>query len=88
MLRHAVADILFTKVNGEKRQLLGTLNRLLIPDEHLKFKGNVNDPDFISDSSIELPKNIRVFDVQKMGWRTIVIENLINFKVANEGLSE
>ena len=64
------ALVTFTKVNGEKREMLCTTHKDSIPAE-LAPKGT--DKEFN-------PDNIRVYDIDNKGWRSFRINSIISIK--------
>lgn len=53
--------------------MICTLDPNLIPDEHAPKGGGV-----IVDE--EEPTYVRVFDIEKQGWRSIIFDNITNFE--------
>jgi hypothetical protein len=76
-LRRRIVSVTFTKKDGTPRKMLCTLNEALIPDEHTP-KGT--GPRVIVED--EDPENVRVFDVEVNGWRTIIFDNITNVELA------
>jgi len=70
-LRENVCNVKFSKVNGEERDMKCTLNFDVIPEAHLPKDKNAN-----TQNSFEV---IRVFDLEKEGWRAFRIENVKEF---------
>jgi len=72
-LSKAVCNVKFTKVNGEFRDMLCTLNDGYIPKEaHPKVK---NDD---IDKNVDV---IRVYDVTAQGWRSFKVDSVKDFVV-------
>lgn len=66
-LASEVVSVTFTKKDGSERVMRCTKNLNLVPTEH-QPKG---------ESSIEVKEdNIRVFDVEKQGWRSFNYSSL------------
>lgn len=63
--------VLFTKVNGEERDMSCTRNLDLVPSDMLP-KG---------DSNINEEKTIRVFDIKAQDWRSFRSENVKTFEI-------
>lgn len=64
----------YTKKNGEERDALGTLNFDVMGEDNIpKGKGYET-----SDS------NIRYYDLNSEGWRSFIVDNLINWEIAND----
>jgi len=75
LLRENTCQVLFTKVNGEERNMTCTLMHKLIPVEQLP-KGTA-----LTEERKENENTIRVFDVNASGWRSFRIDNIKSFKV-------
>ena len=67
-LRQRECRVIFTKVNGEERDMVCTLNVDMIPEEHAP-KGPAGYYVVV----------IRAFDVNKQAWRSFRVENVISF---------
>lgn len=74
--RHAV-KVTFTKKDGTIREMLCTLAEALIPTEHTP-KGT--GPRVIVED--EAPENVRVYDIENSGWRTIIFANVTKVELA------
>jgi len=70
-LRQNVCQVVFTKVNGETRDMSCTLMEDKIPDE---FKPR--DDDTGVQRTLDV---IRVFDVNANGWRSFRVDNVTTF---------
>lgn len=68
MLREGVCRVIFTKVNGEERDMKCTLETRNIPEE-LRPKTGEKYSDEV----------IRAFDVNKSEWRSFKVANVISF---------
>lgn len=67
-LRERVCRVIFTKVNGEERDMQCTLNMDLIPTEKQPKTGKeYNDA------------VVRAFDINKEEFRSFRVENIISF---------
>ena len=67
-LRQRECRVIFTKVNGEERDMVCTLNTDMIPEEHA--------PKGPAEYDVVV---IRAFDVNKQAWRSFRVENVISF---------
>lgn len=68
---HPINVVTFTKVNGEKRELVGTINLDIIPEEYhpnSEKRYTQSDEVFI------------VFDLENQGWRSFRIDSLISIE--------
>lgn len=70
MLRESVCEVLFIKMNGEKRTMLCTLRFDLLPP---RPAGPIN---VVPDN----PDVVTVFDVEKNDWRRFRLDSLISIK--------
>jgi len=68
-LREGKCRVIFTKLNGEQRDMHCTLNTDLIPLERRPKNGS-------TEYSAEM---IRAFDIDKQEFRTFKVENVISF---------
>ena len=69
------ADIKFTKVNGDEREMMCTTNFSMIPVE--------NHPKVNEDSSnTKTPDSniLRVWDMEIDSWRSIKVDSIIDWK--------
>lgn len=71
-LRNGVCQVSFVKKDGTTRVMHCTLNTSLIPKEHQNFKNG-------TDKTNDLDTHLRVFDVEKEGWRTLIYDNITDF---------
>ena len=69
-LKEGLTEVVFTKVNGERRVMLCTLKETEIPAEHLVPSEN---PKKLSEDVI------RVWDIEAKGWRSFRHDSVINF---------
>lgn len=70
-LREGVSEVVFTKVNGEKRTMTCTLNMGLIPSDMVPTTdGNVTK---VNESVI------KVFDLDKEAWRSFRVDSVESF---------
>jgi hypothetical protein len=74
-LRSAVCRVVFTKVNGETRDMRCTLVRDMIPSDQTP-KSTYDDDDLKSSLDV-----IRVFDLNANGWRSFKVANVIKFEI-------
>lgn len=70
-LHNGVVEFKYKKKNGDERVAKGTLNVEVMGEENSP-KGTGYE---ITDS------NIRYYDLNSKGWRSFVVENLIEWKV-------
>jgi len=67
-LRERVCRVIFTKINGEERDMQCTLNMEMIPEEKQPKTGKeYNDA------------VLRVFDINQQEFRSFRVENVISF---------
>ena len=78
VLREGIVEVKFTKVNGEERTMLATLNMDLIPIDMLPKQ----DSDAIVEPSVPNLNVQRVYDVEADGWRSFRWDSLIEWNVA------
>lgn len=70
-LRKQTVRVVFTKIDGEQRDMMCTLGEEFIPDNK-RPNGNGKAP----------PESvIRAFDVNKQEWRAFRVENVVSFNV-------
>ena len=69
-LREGKVEFKYTKKNGEERKAIGTLNAQVMGEENSP-KGTGYE---ITDT------NIRYYDLNSEGWRSFVVDNLIEWK--------
>jgi len=69
--------ISFNKVNGERRDMRGTLQESMIPDT--KDHGTTNDLNTGHIRDVN-PSVVVVYDLDKNDWRSFRIENLISIE--------
>jgi len=74
LLRDSVAEISFTKKDGTERIMNCTLQSNLIPEEHTP-KG--------TSTAKENLDIINVFDLDKIGWRSFLVDNVQYVKTAH-----
>ena len=67
-LRAKECRVIFTKINGEERDMVCTLNMEMIPEEKQPKTGKEYNTDVI-----------RAFDVNKEEFRSFRVENVISF---------
>lgn len=70
-LRTRVCRVIFTKVNGETRDMMCTLVENTIPEDK-RPSGNMQNIQYTEDV-------IRAFDVNKQEWRSFKVANVISF---------
>ena len=74
LLRDSVAEIMFTKKDGTERIMKCTLQSNLIPEEHTpKGTGTAKE-------NLDI---INVFDLDKIGWRSFLVDNVQYVKTAH-----
>lgn len=70
-LQNGIANVSFTKKNGEQRNLTGTKNYELIPEsDHPKGSSSTNTNDDL----------ITVYDIQNNGWRSFYVSSVISYE--------
>lgn len=74
LLRHNVVSVTFTKVNGEERVMVCTLQANLIPNAPTQ-----NGELIVEGKSAS--NNIAVWDINAQGWRSFKIANVKNVSV-------
>jgi hypothetical protein len=74
-LRSSIVEINFNKKDGLKRVMNATLRQDLIPSESLPKGEGVAVVE-------EEPTFVRVFDVDALGWRTIIFDSVNSFSPA------
>jgi len=61
--------VIFTKLNGEQRDMCCTLNMDMIPEDKRPTNGST---EYSADT-------IRAFDLNKEGWRSFRVDSVISF---------
>lgn len=80
LTENEVSRLIFYKVNGEIRDMVATLNR----DELAKLALEGYENASVPESDLEYDENqIRVYDVEKKGWRSFLLSNLISIEGSN-----
>ena len=74
-LRDDICEVLFEKRDGTERLMKCTLNFDHIPEEMKPLKGL--DPKKVLDKL----NILRVFDIDKQGWRSFDVENIKYIKI-------
>lgn len=74
LLRSGVCQVLFTKVNGEERNMRCTLVRDMIPTDQTP-----NSVEATPDAEQPTSDVIRVFDLNANGWRSFKVANVTKF---------
>lgn len=70
MLRAGRTTVVFTKMDGVERTMVCTLNLDMVPSEHHPTNEQVFPPDG------NLPTTIRVYDLEKTGWRSFRLDKV------------
>ena len=70
-LRARVCRVIFTKVNGETRDMMCTLQENNIPEDK-RPAGSIDNPTYTDEV-------IRAFDIDKQEWRSFKVANVISF---------
>ena len=73
-LRSGVCRVVFTKVNGEVRDMRCTLVRDMIPSDQAP---KTNDDESVG--TVATADVIRAFDLNANGWRSFKVANVTNF---------
>lgn len=74
LLRSGVCQVVFTKVNGEERNMRCTLVRDMIPTDQTP-----NSVEATPDTEQPTSDVIRVFDLNANGWRSFKVANVTKF---------
>ena len=78
MLQEGLTEVVFTKVDGERRTIIGTTNiremKKSAPEQFQEKKEDKNEV-----KRLPKPGIVRIFDVEKKGWRSFRVENMISF---------
>lgn len=69
-LRENVIEVIFTKVNGEKRTMHCTLRRDFLPET---YKSDESEEKEFHNTN---PEALAVWDVQNRGWRSFRIDSV------------
>ena len=69
-LRQGIVHLQFKKVNGDLRNMIGTLNRDLIPEEKYPLEGKERK---------ESENLVVLFDTEVQDWRSFRTENLVEY---------
>ena len=78
LLRETAATVNFTKVDGTKRDMKCTLVWDFIPIEH-RPQPKKNDDEAVARK--ENLDTIRVFDLEKFGWRSFRLDSINSVEV-------
>lgn len=73
-LHNGKVQFKYTKKNGEERKALGTLN--------LDVMGSDNAPKGTGYETSD--SNIRYYDLNSEGWRSFIVDNLIEWELVND----
>ena len=69
-LRQGIVHLQFKKVNGDLRNMIGTLNRDIIPEEKYPLEGKERK---------ETENLVVLFDTEVQDWRSFRTENLVEY---------
>ena len=69
LLRHGECEVVFTKKNGDERQMVCTLHPDYLP---------AVDPDAPKGKNNENEETVTVWDVEAAGWRMFRIDSLVD----------
>lgn len=72
-LRNSIAEVTFTKVNGERRTMRCTLMDHYLPEAH---KANPAEQEKEKSFHKENPDVLAVWDLQNGGWRSFRIDSV------------
>jgi len=75
LLRIRKCRVLFTKVNGEERDMTCTLKMAEVPEQHRPKTFSFNEE---AEKTSDV---IRVFDVNADGWRSFKVDSVKQFEV-------
>ena len=70
LLANTTADILYKKKDGTERIIKSTLQESVVP----KTTG--------TNASAQKDTHVNVFDIEKQQWRSLIIDNIINFETS------
>lgn len=76
-LRNGTVEVSFTKVSGEQRDMMCTLDSAQIPEDHLRksqIKESVEEKE---------PTNQPVFDLNAQGWRSFRYDKITKITLKN-----
>jgi len=73
LLKAGKLQVSFTKLNGEKREMVCTLNEELLPQS--------TDTIVTAKPRVSNPNTIAVYDLDKHDWRSFRIDSLIETKI-------
>ena len=76
-LAHHTVKIEFTKVDGSTRVMICTKNPDIITQDNMPAFRALTE----SEVSSENPKVLRVFDMEKQGWRSMRIANITSWQL-------
>jgi hypothetical protein len=77
-LRTGICNLVYQKMDGEKRVATGTLNLELVPKE--KWPKNQTTPT-TTNEEMRADKPIHYFDLSVNGWRCFWLENLTSLSL-------
>lgn len=75
-LKNGICFVEFTKISGESRQMNCTLNFDFIPE--VFYPKNPENP------AQKNEQIIKVFDLDKEGWRSFYVSSVFNFQAVKE----
>lgn len=75
MLHDNIVDVVFVKVNGEKRKMHCTLKADLLPAPS-------GDPKSKTPTGADNPNIVAVWDLEANGWRSFKLDSVISVKIA------
>ena len=80
ILKEGIHTVVFTKVNGERREMPATLDPTLIIDVPKVHQTNTDNPIDFPKPRKENDAVVSVWCVDKASWRSFRIDNLIEIK--------
>lgn len=72
-LRNSIAEVTFTKVNGERRTMRCTLMMNYLPES---FKSNPGEQELEQTYHKENPDNLAVWDLQSNQWKSFRVSSV------------
>ena len=73
ILAEGKCEVVFTKKNGETRKMIASTNSDYVKKDLVKPASSKSD-----NVTPGLLNQIRVYDIEKNGWRSFVFDNLIS----------
>lgn len=83
-LKHGFSIVTFNKINGERREMLATLDETLIPKNPVHVTNTENPVDFPSMKRKTNDDVVSCWAPESNGWRSFRIDHLIEIKEASK----